>query len=416
MVYDYKNKYGYQLEYKKRILESPDFKKIEEYAKGIKSTGENHPKLKKLLEILGDFFRNKENIEQQSRVMIFTNNRSSANEICNFMQKDEMIRPSIFIGQGSGKSKANKNGNSEGINQKKQIEILTRFKDYELNTLIATCIGEEGLDIGEIDLIVCYDSGFSPIRLVQRMGRTGRKRAGKVIILLMEGREYYSYKNSVKRSEKLKDGIKANSVSKQSTILKSKSNFRFYSFSPRMIPDEITPKLVFADEFEVKVEDQEEVKEEENEDTFGDKETEMEPLEDTQFNQNNSKGFGGSEDMEDDEDDIDYDQICDMLDAEAEKEKQEKIGNSEHFPGYMLPEDSMKIGLFRNFSTASTAMNLEASNKSILSTNAKKTLKRKFYDGEEYVPESGLKHVKLNKSEDEQLENSFGKSHSSQES
>jgi len=40
------------------------------------------------------------------------------------------------------------------------------------------------------------------------MGRTGRKRAGKVIILLMEGKEYYVYKNSVKRSEKLKSGLK----------------------------------------------------------------------------------------------------------------------------------------------------------------------------------------------------------------
>lgn len=351
----------------------------------------------------------------QSKVMIFTNNRASANEICNFLQKDDMIRSSIFIGQGSGKSKTTKNGNSEGINQKKQIEILKRFKEYELNTLIATCIGEEGLDIGEIDLIVCYDSGFSPIRLVQRMGRTGRKRAGKVIILLMEGREYGCYKNSVKRSEKLKDGIKANSVSKKETLLKSKSNFRFYSYNPRMIPDEITPKLVFADEFqETKAveEDQEEIKEEGSEDIFGDKETdftETEPLEDMQLNQD-SRGFGGSDDMDDEE--IDYDQICNMLDAQAEKEKQEKIGISDHFPGYTLPEDSMQIGLFKN---NSTAMNLETGNKGAQTTTTKKTLKRKYYDGEEYLPESALKHVKLNKSADEELENSFGKSHSSQE-
>jgi len=32
--------------------------------------------------------------------------------------------------------------------------------------LIATCIAEEGLDIGEVDLIVCYDGGFSPIRSI----------------------------------------------------------------------------------------------------------------------------------------------------------------------------------------------------------------------------------------------------------
>ena len=40
------------------------------------------------------------------------------------------------------------------------------FKKGKFNTLVATCIGEEGLDIGEVDLIVCYDSGFTPIRMM----------------------------------------------------------------------------------------------------------------------------------------------------------------------------------------------------------------------------------------------------------
>lgn len=41
------------------------------------------------------------------------------------------------------------------------------------NTLVSTCVGEEGLDIGEVDLIICFDAQKSPIRLIQRMGRTG---------------------------------------------------------------------------------------------------------------------------------------------------------------------------------------------------------------------------------------------------
>ena len=31
---------------------------------------------------------------------------------------------------------------------------------------MATCIGEEGLDIGEVDLIICYDAQKTPIRMV----------------------------------------------------------------------------------------------------------------------------------------------------------------------------------------------------------------------------------------------------------
>lgn len=51
------------------------------------------------------------------------------------------------------------------MNQKMQAEILRDFKNNKYNILISTCVGEEGLDIGEVDLIICYDSGLSPIRI-----------------------------------------------------------------------------------------------------------------------------------------------------------------------------------------------------------------------------------------------------------
>lgn len=57
---------------------------------------------------------------------------------------------------------------------------MKAFFAGEFNCLVATCIAEEGLDIGEVDLIVSFDALNSPVRMVQRMGRTGRKRAGKV--------------------------------------------------------------------------------------------------------------------------------------------------------------------------------------------------------------------------------------------
>lgn len=46
-----------------------------------------------------------------------------------------------------------------------------------------------GLDIGDVDLIICYDAPKSPIRLVQRMGRTGRKREGRIVVLVTKGKE-----------------------------------------------------------------------------------------------------------------------------------------------------------------------------------------------------------------------------------
>ena len=63
-----------------------------------------------------------------------------------------------FVGQSGGTS------GKKGLTQKEQIEVVRRFKEGGFNTLVATCVGEEGLDIGEVDLIVCYDVSKSPIR------------------------------------------------------------------------------------------------------------------------------------------------------------------------------------------------------------------------------------------------------------
>lgn len=43
---------------------------------------------------------------------------------------------------------------------------MAKFKGGAFNVLVATSIGEEGLDIGEVDVIYCYDAQKSPIRMV----------------------------------------------------------------------------------------------------------------------------------------------------------------------------------------------------------------------------------------------------------
>lgn len=50
----------------------------------------------------------------------------------------------IFIGQASGKV------NGVGMKQAEQKKVLTDFRSGAFNTLVATCIGEEGLDIPQV--------------------------------------------------------------------------------------------------------------------------------------------------------------------------------------------------------------------------------------------------------------------------
>ncbi|PSN63448.1 P-loop containing nucleoside triphosphate hydrolase protein [Corynespora cassiicola Philippines] len=167
---------------KKEICENKEFKKMMDRLKAWVSD-ENfvgHPKLEYLQEVILHHFVN---AGEGTRIMVFAHFRDSAEEIVRVLKRHQpMIKPRVFVGQSNAK-------NSEGMGQKEQLAVIEKFKAGEYNTLIATSVGEEGLDIGEVDLIICYDSKASPIRMLQRMGRTGRKREGKIIMLQMAGKE-----------------------------------------------------------------------------------------------------------------------------------------------------------------------------------------------------------------------------------
>lgn len=110
---------------------------------------------------------------------------------------------------------------------------MKAFREGQCNILLSTSIGEEGLDVGEVDLIICFDiSNKSPIRLVQRIGRTGRKREGSVIILVTEGKEQQTLKDCL---------IHKNNIAQH--VLASNEIAKNLCFdSPRMIPITISPK------------------------------------------------------------------------------------------------------------------------------------------------------------------------------
>jgi ATP-dependent DNA helicase MPH1 len=46
------------------------------------------------------------------------------------------------------------------------VKVIQKFQTGTYNILVATSIGEEGLDIGEIDVTICYDADKAPTRMV----------------------------------------------------------------------------------------------------------------------------------------------------------------------------------------------------------------------------------------------------------
>lgn len=138
-----------------------------------------HPKLQSLLGILSQFFDDDDVKRLKSKCIVFTNTRANAIDITEEVTKAGIAKAGVFLGHG-------------GMSEKDQTQIVQNLKNGVNDLIVATCVAEEGLDIGEIDLIVCFDSGLSPVRLVQRMGRTGRKRKGRVVLLLNQS-EYKTY-------------------------------------------------------------------------------------------------------------------------------------------------------------------------------------------------------------------------------
>jgi Fanconi anemia group M protein len=169
----------------KSIIVDPKFKKA--VVKALKCEVD-HPKLEKLKEIV--LSQLKENPD--SRVIVFTNFRDSADVITRELQ--DMGIPAVrFVGQANRE-------NDRGLRQREQVEIVERFRRGEIKVLVATSIGEEGLDIPEVDLVVFYEAIPSEIRSIQRKGRTGRKREGRIVVLVTkETRDEVYYYISLKK-------------------------------------------------------------------------------------------------------------------------------------------------------------------------------------------------------------------------
>ncbi|KAA0172092.1 hypothetical protein FNF27_06127 [Cafeteria roenbergensis] len=201
-----------------------------------------------------------------TRVIIFTETRPSVDEIVKYLRAHaaDCCRPAAFVGQGgsrrpkgaapgdaasssSSSSTAADAGTSDGgpqqeattsalsssqgpisitgQSQKQQQAVVARFRSGRYNTLVATCIGEEGLDIGDVGLIVLFDASGSPVRTVQRIGRTGRQKAGEIVALVTPGAESAKFEAAFRKYRHVASALRSNA-----------SRFRMSDASPVMVP------------------------------------------------------------------------------------------------------------------------------------------------------------------------------------
>jgi Fanconi anemia group M protein len=131
-----------------------------------------HPKVDLLRQVVSDQLR----ANPGSRLLVFTQYRDTATHLIEELTRIDGVRAERFVGQASRLGDV-------GLTQEEQAALVEDLRNGHLNILVATSIAEEGLDIPEVDLVVFYEPIPSEIRYIQRRGRTGRRTAGKTIIL-----------------------------------------------------------------------------------------------------------------------------------------------------------------------------------------------------------------------------------------
>lgn len=185
-----------------------------------------HPKMKRLVEILQSHFARE--FTRTSRAIVFCTFREVVHEIVELLNQID-LRATPFIGQASD-SKGHR-----GLSQKQQEQVVRAFKDGHVQVLVATSIGEEGLDIGEVDLIVCYDAVRDSVRGLQRIGRTGRMRDGRVVVMTTAEREESNWNQSKASYKNIQN------------LVRHANTIELYTDVPRLVPSSLQPEPVMCE-------------------------------------------------------------------------------------------------------------------------------------------------------------------------
>ena len=197
----------------KSLMWDDNFSRAIKLAREAERHGWEHPKLRELTKILkkelgsldgqtklqSTRFADKED-ESSSKIIVFTQYRDTLEMIHQKLEK-EGIKSAKFFGQ------ATKDG-EKGLTQKQQKAIIKSFRMGEYDVLLSTSVAEEGIDIPAVDLVILYEPVPSEVRMIQRRGRTGRKRTGRVKVLITNGtRDEAYYWSSVNKEISMKNQL-----------------------------------------------------------------------------------------------------------------------------------------------------------------------------------------------------------------
>ena len=106
------------------------------------------------------------------------------------------------------------------MKQLQRERVMARFKNKQVNILVASDVAARGLDINDVDCVFNYDLPQEDEYYVHRIGRTGRAKKEGVAISLISGKEIYRLKSIIKYT---KVDVKPIKVPSLDNVIKSSS-------------------------------------------------------------------------------------------------------------------------------------------------------------------------------------------------
>ncbi|XP_072343437.1 ATP-dependent RNA helicase DHX58 [Scyliorhinus torazame] len=160
-----------------------------------------NPKLNTLERTLLEQFR-----LSNSRGIIFTKTRQSTHAMLGWIRSSQLLASEIKAEclTGAGVSSLTKH-----MTQQEQHNVIRKFRNGDINLLIATSVAEEGLDIRECNVVIRYGLITNEIAMVQARGRARAENSTYSVVAQQGGREIQREFTNEYREDLMKRAIEA---------------------------------------------------------------------------------------------------------------------------------------------------------------------------------------------------------------
>lgn len=136
-------------------------------------------------------------------VMIFCNTKKTVDEVTSGLLQRGFVAEALH----------------GDMKQLQRERVMARFKNKQVNILVASDVAARGLDINDVDCVFNYDLPQEDEYYVHRIGRTGRAKKEGVAISLISGKEIYRLKSIIKYT---KVDVKPIKVPSLDNVIKSR--------------------------------------------------------------------------------------------------------------------------------------------------------------------------------------------------